>query len=900
MIDDLLSKNDRLSGFLSEPAFPGPRAMPAANIAPGIQIGAYKIEGLLGTGGMGEVFRAFDTKLKRPVAIKLISAGLADAAARLRFEREARMASSLNHPHILTVHDAGDFEGRQYLVTELVDGGTLKTWTKGEKRTSRQIAELLIGVADALATAHTAGILHRDIKPANILVAKNGYAKLADFGLAKLQEPANQEETRTVIDAGTRPGMVIGTIPYMSPEQASGGTVDSRSDIFSFGIVLYETLADRLPFTGRTDLEILQKIVHGTPQPLPETIAAGLRNIVEKALESDPADRYQSMRELAVDLRRMVRQKAVDHAAAVVVVPKRYPWLPWTLLAMLALGIGAWTIINRFHPTFQNPLSTAQFTRLTDFGGTETNPAISPDGKLVAFISDQSGTFDIWLMQANGGSLANLTRGRMGDARAPLRAIGFSRDGSEVWSGGTENRRLRLWPLMGGAPRNFLQEHAAEVAWSPDGTQLVYHTWEPGDPMYVADQNGANERRILKNEAGLHNHFQAWSKDGRWIYFVHGRPATHEMELWRISPDGGKIEQLTRTNTDVTYPIPLDERTVLFVAHSENGAGPWLWALDPESRTSHRVSSGLEQYTALAATADSRRLVASVVNTEVKLWSVPITSHLVEEKEVEAFPLPTVRALAPRFEGGSLFYLSSRDGADGLWTYRDGQALEIWDGSQGALQSAPAVSPDGSRVAFTLKRSGKRQMYLIAADGTGLHPLSSDVDVRGTACWSPDGKWIVTAGADGDGAGLFKLSANGGSPVRIATGSFLDPVWSPRGDLIVYGGTQVFTLMPLRGVHPDGTPAKLPEINVQREGERARFLPDGTGLIYMQGNTMAGQDFWMLDLRTMRSRRLTRLSNGAAMHTFDITPGGRRIVFDRLREHSDVLLIDLATKQARP
>jgi Tol biopolymer transport system component len=372
------------------------------------------------------------------------------------------------------------------------------------------------------------------------------------------------------------------------------------------------------------------------------------------------------------------------------------------------------------------------------------------------------------------------------------------------------------------------------------------------------------------------------------------------MELWRISPDGGKIEQLTRTNTDVSYPTPLDERTVLFVAHSESGAGPWLWALDPESRTSRRVSSGLEQYTALAATADGRRLVASVVNTEAKLWSVPITSHMVEEKEVEAFPVPTVRALAPRFGGGPLFYLSSRDGADGLWTYRDGQAQEIWDGSQGALQSPAAVSPDGSRVAFALKRSGKRQMYLIAADGTGLQPLSSAVDVRGTACWSPDGKWIVTAGADSNGAGLFKLPANGGSPVRIATGSFLDPVWSPRGDLIVYGGTQVFTLMPLRGVHPDGTPAELPEINVQREGERARFLPDGTGLIYMQGDTTAGQDFWMLDLRTMRSRRLTRLSNSAAMRTFDVTPDGSRVVFDRLQQHSDILLIDLATKQARP
>src|SRR5271163_4671433 len=191
---------------------------------------------------MGMVYRAFDTKLNRPVAIKFLSDELADATARRRFQREAQMASSLNHPHILTVHDAGDFEGRQYLVTEFVDGGTLKDWARAERRSWKEIVALLAGVADGLATAHAAGILHRDIKPDNILVAKNGYAKLSDFGLAKLEERTGPEEgTQTL--TGTRPGMIIGTFAYMSPEQASGRVTDARSDIFSFGIVLYELLA---------------------------------------------------------------------------------------------------------------------------------------------------------------------------------------------------------------------------------------------------------------------------------------------------------------------------------------------------------------------------------------------------------------------------------------------------------------------------------------------------------------------------------------------------------------------------------------------------------------------------------------------------------------------------------
>jgi Tol biopolymer transport system component len=873
-------------------------------IASGIQIGPYKIERRLGSGGMGEVFRAVDTKLNRPVAIKFLSSHLADAAGRRRFQREAQLASSLNHPHIVTVYDAGDFEDRQYLVTEFVDGGTLEEWARHGKRGWRQIVELLIGVADGLATAHAAGILHRDIKPANVLVAKNGYAKLADFGLAKLQQPAGPDGTAaTLTDPQTVPGILVGTIRYMSPEQASGATIDWRSDIFSFGVMLYETLVGEHPFRGTTNLELLQNVIHATPRPLPQTVPAELRSIVEKALDKDLADRYQSMRELTVDLRRALRQKGADHAHPAVPSAKRYMWLPWALVsllvALLLAGFATWVAVNRLQPTVQNPLASAQFTPLTNFAGAETEPAISPDGKFVAFISDRSGKFDIWLIQANGGSLANLTQGRMGDARGPLRCIGFSGDGSELWSAGTPDRRLMLWPLIGGAPHNFLNEHAAEVAWSPDGTRLVYHTWEPGDATFVADHNGANARQIVQNEPGLHNHYPVWSKDSRWIYFVRGRPATREMDLWRISPDGGEPEELTHLNTDIAYPTPIDERTILFVAHTEDGAGPWLWEFDVSSHTSRRVSSGLEQYTALAATTDGQRLAASVVETQVNLWSVPITGRVVEEQDVRAFPLPTVQAQAPRFGGGSLFYLSSRDGAEGLWSYRDGQTLEIWKGSEGALHSPATISADGKRVAFALRRSGKQQMHVMAADGTRLEPLSRDVDVRGTASWSPDGKWIVAAGSDRDGAGLFKLPTDGGPPVRIAKGLPLDPVWSPRGDLIVYSGAQVFTRTPLLAVRPDGTPAKLPEINLQREGERARFLPDGSGLVYMLGSTLAEQDFWLLDLGTMRSRRLTRLSDAAVMRAFDITPDGRRIVFDRLREESNIVLIDLATKQAR-
>ena len=729
-------------------------------IAIGTQLGPYVIERPLGEGGMGVVYLARDTKLNRPVAVKFLSDEF-DGTARRRFQREAQMASSLNHPHILTVHDAGEYEGRQYLVTEFVDGGTLKDWAKAEKRTWRQIVDLLVGVADGMAAAHGAGILHRDIKPANILVASNGYAKLADFGLAKLVEAAPADASRTVTQGRTRPGIVVGTLAYMSPEQVEGRASDGRSDIFSFGIVLYEMLGGHRPFGGGSDLELLKTIVHGTPEPLPEDLPGGLRATVEKALEKDPADRYQSTRDLVVDLRHAVRRKpdVPPTKSEAVVGRPLWPWVLGTLALLAVLAAFAWKR-QQSGIVAENPLANATLTRLTDYDGTELDAAISPDGKFAAFLSDRDGHFGAWLIQIGAGKAINLTPGPE-DERAPLRSVGFSSDGSEIWLAGTDSRRLRMLPLVGGEPRAFLGERVVNPVWSHDGTKLAYHTLDAGDPIFVADPDGANPHQLFRDSPDKHNHFLTWDADGQWIYFVHGTPATTEMDLWRIRASGGAPERLTQFNSDMRDPAPLGKETMLYVGRDHDGSGPWIWAYDIARKTSRRITFGLEEYTSLSASADGKRLAVTVANPKVGLSAVPILDSVAQESDVKPFAVPSSRALTPRFRGNALYYLSSQGAGDGLWRFEDGKTVELWRGDQGGLSLPPAVSPDGRHISIVIRKDGKRRLRMITADGAESTAVAPEIDVEGSADWSPDGKWIVTGGNDGKGAGLFKIPAAG-------------------------------------------------------------------------------------------------------------------------------------------
>jgi Tol biopolymer transport system component/predicted Ser/Thr protein kinase len=857
---------------------------------------------------MGVVYKAHDTRLNRPAAIKVLSNEVADPAARRRFQIEAKAASSLNHPHIVTVYDIGEHDGRLYLVTEYVGGGTLKEWARLEKRSARQVVELLTGVADGLANAHAAGILHRDIKPDNILISTSGYAKLADFGLAKLAE-GDSDVTRSFTGGYTKAGTIMGTIPYMSPEQAAGTALDSRSDIFSFGAVLYEMVAGRKPFEGSSSLGVLEKVIHADPPPLGDDVPVSLRLLIEKALEKDASERYQSMRDLVIDLRRVSRGRAADQPRTMVPSPSRTNVRNLAVAAILgalvvaaALGIIYWRLIEADY-FWTNPLEGARFEKLTDWSGTELDAAISHDGKFVAFLSDRDGYYDMWVTQVSGGEFRNLTGGRVATLLHEMtRTTGFNADGSQVWlRAGLANlaaipplqfrANLSLLPTLGGAARPFLTPASLNPVWSHDGTMLVFHHSTPGDPITLAEPDGQNERPIYTGPPGEHNHYMALSPDKKYIYFVRNWRST-EADIWRIAVTGGTPERLTYHNSHVAYPVLLDNRTLVYRGTGSDGTAWVLYGMDLERRIPHQISRGVEEYQSVAASADGRRLAVTVSNPVVSLWTVPITTGIADESAARRVPVPAAQAQGPRYVEGGLLYLAGKGGTDGIWRWKDDSAVELWRASSGAVIAAPGVASNGA-LAFGVRRNGRTTLHVASADGTGARPLAAYLDLLGSPSWSPDGRFVAVAADAGNGPHIYRVPVAGGAPEQLTEEVASTAQWSRDGQTILYDDRTVGgAIFPVRGLRLDKSPLKLPEFSNRSDWEGFRFTPDGD-VVYLQGD-FRYQNFWLANLSTGEKRQLTKLKTGYSVRTFDISADGKEILFDRVQENSDIVLIDLA------
>ena len=864
-------------------------------------LGGYQLQGLLGSGGMGEVYRAHDAALGRDVAVKILPAAFASDPDRLaRLEREARTLASLNHPNICAIYGVGDANGIRFLVLELVEGRTLAERLAAARLSLDDTTVIARQMIDALAAAHDGGIVHRDLKPANIKITPDGVVKLLDFGLAK----AMGGETvpgLTHVPAGADAkagGAILGTAAYMSPEQARGYAVDGRTDVWAFGCVVYEMLTGRPAFVGDTTSDTIAKILEREPDwsALPRSTPAAIERLLRRCLLKDSKRRLKDIADARLDL------DGVGEPAPVSLddIPRSRPsgprgvlWLlPWVALVALAAAV----LVREVRRPPDNPLVSADWVKITDWPGTESGAVVSPDGKFALFVSDRDRRFDLFLTQIGTNQFSNLTKdGPPLDPQGIVRNFGFTADG-QIWfapgrSSGQQG--ILVMPLLGGArPSPFLGGEASGAAWSHDGTKVAFFEFVAGDPISVADGTGADPRLILPPERGRHNHHLVWSDDDQWIYFVsgylYGLDGSDEMDIWRIRPSGGPAERMTRLNTAASFLTALDPRSWLFVARSADRAGPWLWSFLEPSTAARRVSSGVEQYTSVSASRDGRQIIGTWSNTTIGLWRVPLRGQPAGEAEAERYDVPTSRASTPRFGPDALFYLSSGSAGAGVFRQPEGgPPVQIWSGDDGSLSEAPAVSPDGRQVALVLRKEGVQHLTLMAADGTGRHRVAQSITVHGAPEWSSDGSSLVIGGSDGQGAALFKVPIDGGLPQPIVRGDAVNPVLSADGSIVVYGETIVRGVASLHAIRLDGAPVPMPPLRA-RPGSY-RFSRSERSLIYMP--TPQSPNFWSFDFVTGRNQPVTRLDDLGRLRMFDISPDGKWIVFDRSTEQSDVVLI---------
>lgn len=447
----------------------------------GQQMDHYQILSLLGKGGMGEVYLARDARLGRDVAVKVLPpAFAADAARLLRFEQESQAAGKLNHPNVLTVFDVGVCRGAPYIVTELLEGEELRAQLRHAAIPMRRALEYAQQIASGLAAAHAKGIVHRDLKPENLFVTTDGRVKILDFGLAKLKPPPSASGAATALESITEPGMVMGTVGYMAPEQVRGEETDHRADLFAFGVILYEILTGAWPFSGDSAVAVMNAILTQEPPELTDTIPTinpAVAKTVRRCLEKKPERRFQSASDLSFTLEAFLASPSSSvhprPAAATQRSRRHIKWLGASVSLLAAAGVLAWHL-NRSDYWWRNPLMHAEFTPLTDFPGAEGDAVISPDGKFTAFLSDRDGATDAWTGQIGTGEFQNLTKGRAPELGNPrVRNLAFSPDGSQVTMEVRHLGRISSWtvPTMGGPVRPYIQ--GGELAWSPDGTQMI-------------------------------------------------------------------------------------------------------------------------------------------------------------------------------------------------------------------------------------------------------------------------------------------------------------------------------------------------------------------------------------------------------------------------------------------
>ena len=898
-------------------------------LASGMQLGSYTILGPLGAGGMGEVYEARDSKLGRKVAIKVLPATLVyDPAQLSRFQREARMLASLNHPGICTIYEVGEHAGQQFIAMELLEGQTLKARLAEGRLSLQESLELGAEVADGLDFAHSHGIIHRDIKPANIFITSRGQAKILDFGLAK-QIPAgakarHSETTQATTDESlglTIPGSALGTVMYMSPEQASARPLDYRTDIFSFGIVFYEMLSGKHPFRGKSQVETVYAIVNNAAPPL-GTVPPRVEDILDKTLEKDPKERYQSAADLAVDLRRCRKRGPVDalsrDAASVQATDggtslqrNRFAWATAGFSTLAMAVVLVWSFWLAPKPDRAPRLSHA--VRVTNTAAQEFGPAVSPDGKWVAYYSNARGPTDILVKFLDSGATLNLTSSLKLElpARVGLGGLAISPDGSTLaFSARPDPNQAQFdtWVMpapVGGTPRKLLQ-NLQGCQWSPEGAELacIRPGSSRGDALIVLNSDGSNQREIMAPEGGRHVHWPAWSRDGKYLYFIYTFDTwqTEPTEIWRILSSGGKPEPVVRTVRRAEYPVPLPGGNLIYAANPDSiDLGLW-WEPDTGG-TAQLLTPGVGEYTDPRLSADGRKLVATRSEVRQSLVQLPLAGGSAQMRRLtDGYGGDLDPDFDPR--GENLVFSSSRSGHRNLWISRGDGSQPAPLTTEAALDERPAFSPDGQEIAFVSDRDGQRGIWIMNADG-GAPKFLHAVTVLDTLTWSPDGMRILYAIPGGNMPSLESVSVADGKiePLSLPNGA-VAPAWSPVGDIIAYLDVTTFLLagpsstpatrMTLKFIDSQGRPLPLVSPEQHFANGFLAWSRDGRRVAVVWSSAYAASSIWIVDPSGHEAlRKLADLPITVRPRGITWTPDGSGVVIAEQESISDIVMFDV-------
>jgi len=831
-------------------------------LRPHSRLGPYEIIGLLGVGGMGEVYRARDTRLGRDVAVKVLPDHAMQApTGRRRFEQEARAASALNHPNICAIFDISEHEGTPYIVMELLDGESLGQRMRAGPMPAVEVLRLAGQIADVLATAHGAGIVHRDLSPGNIFVTSRGDVKILDFGLAKLTTsesfPSDEDAKSTVVPL-TTPGYALGTPGYASPEATLGVAVDARSDLFSFGALLYEMASGHRAFPGNTPALRSDAVVHATPQPLARVnslVPPGLSEIVDKALEKDPALRYQSAAEIQADLKRLARNSgaatpaplwlppaggATPHSgpsapapaqmtpqgpgsASAHDAPPRRRRLAWLAAALVLTAVAA--MLWQFGPRWfaaRSSLPEWTGTDLTSGAGAAIDPAISPDGHTIAYVVDDGTQQSIWLAETRGGQPTPWTKkpGRYGHPTwARDRRIFFE-------SGEADARGIYMAPEFDSERANLVVPGGREPAVSPDGARLAFA--KPGPSGYqrihVAPVENLNDIKVLTRDGdGRENHISpAWSPDGTRICYGH----TDGLSIVAASP-GQPGVPLTRGTGD-SHPAWARSGFIYFSSYRD---GQWqVWRIRPGGKAPEPVTRAVETERMPAISPDGSVLAFSKAEnrSSIRLRDVATSAERpIEGEGIKAFP-------SFAFKGEGLVFV-----------------LRAWGQIRLYVQPLADGAPTGSMLPL-IPQVGPQ-----APPRTHTQPAAS-----------PDGRWIAFVGNEGASRDIYVVPATGGLPVNVTSHEAQDyqPAWSPDSSQVAFvserdGGQRVW-IQRVQDGRPTGNPVRLTRGTPWPFEQWPAWSPDGRSVaVITEGNGVT--DVGVVDLGDARTPSLLTRGSSA-------------------------------------